>query len=129
MALKHTPETIVSDGHVVITGTIRGTVTTSDGTVYDVTPNVIEVASPEHAGEVAHAVSVRYEDEASHPLHANSDVPFVHVCHAGCGKLRRSEAETLASLETRADTNHDDYPKWVEATKVAHQRHNTKKKG
>lgn len=42
------------DGHVLITGdAATGVVTTKDGTSYNVTPAVIEVASPAHAAEVA----------------------------------------------------------------------------
>jgi 5-methylcytosine-specific restriction endonuclease McrA len=43
-----------SDGHVVVTGNkVFGMVTLPDGTEYDVSDHVIEVASPEHAEEVA----------------------------------------------------------------------------
>jgi hypothetical protein len=44
----------ISDGHVVVTGPdTTGVVTTADGTEYNVAPHVLEVASPEHAAEVA----------------------------------------------------------------------------
>ena len=76
-----------SDGHVVVTGPAYGPVTTSDGTPYDVSEPVIEVASPEHAGEVAHLIGVKHEQDG-HPDHAPGD-PFVHECSDTCGALRR----------------------------------------
>jgi len=76
-----------SGGHVVITGKAYGPVTTSDGTVYDVSDQVIEVAGPEHAGEVAHLIGLIHE-ERGHPDHAPGD-PFVHECAGECGALRR----------------------------------------
>lgn len=45
-----------SDGHVVLTGPATGAVTLADGTEYDVTEAVIEVASVEHAVETAHLI-------------------------------------------------------------------------
>lgn len=76
-----------SDGHVVITGPAYGPVTTSDGTVYDVSDQVIEVAGPVHAGEVVHLIGVMHE-ERGHPDHA-PDSPFVHTCEDSCGALKR----------------------------------------
>lgn len=61
---------IESDGHVVLTGPIRGTVTTGDGTTYDVSEVAVEV-HPDHADEVAHLIGKRYEAEG-HP----DDVEF-----------------------------------------------------
>jgi hypothetical protein len=75
-----------SDGPVVVTGKAYGPVTTSDGATYDVSDSVIEVASPEHAGEVSHMIGVMYE-ERGHPDHPA--VPFVHACTDECGALRR----------------------------------------
>lgn len=44
----------VSDGHVVVTDpAASGPVTLNDGTTYDVTPDVIEVQSHDHAKELA----------------------------------------------------------------------------
>lgn len=61
MALKITPGSIVSDGHVVLLPPgLTGTVTTEDGTVYDLGPAhvpAIEVDSHDHAKEVALAAS------------------------------------------------------------------------
>jgi hypothetical protein len=71
-----------SDGPVVVTGPITGRVSTADGTEYDVSEAVIEVASVEHAGHVSHAIGRRHEAEG-HPLHAAED-PFVHECGPGC---------------------------------------------
>ncbi len=56
---------IESDGHVVLTGPIRGEVTTTDGTVYDVSEVAVEVQE-DHAAEVAHLIGQRYADEG-HP--------------------------------------------------------------
>lgn len=76
-----------STGHVVVTGPAYGPVTTSDGTVYDVSEQYIEVASPEHAGEVAHLIGVMHE-ERGHPGHEPGD-PFRHECSDECGALKR----------------------------------------
>lgn len=86
MTLKITPGSIVSDGHVVLTGPIRGTVETADGDVVDVTPEVIEVESAEKAAEVAALLGDRYAAEG-HPDDVEVDPetgetvqrPFVHV--------------------------------------------------
>jgi hypothetical protein len=79
------------DGHVVITGPAYGPVTTSDGVTYDVSEQVIEVASPEHAGEVAHLIGV-YHEEHGHPDHKDPAVPFAHTCTDSCGALKREDA-------------------------------------
>ena len=73
-----------SDGDkpVVFTGpNISGSVTLPDGTVYDVTPDFVEV-EPGHEGHVAHAIGVRHQEEG-HPLHGD-DNPFVHTCNDNC---------------------------------------------
>ncbi len=49
-----------SDGHVVVTGPVYGSVTTGDGTDYDVSDAVIEVA-PDHAAEVADLIAQKQE--------------------------------------------------------------------
>jgi hypothetical protein len=67
----------MSDAHVVITGPISGTVTTADGTVYDVSAAAIPVAE-EHRQEVADLIGDRYAAEG-HPAHMYTDVPFEHV--------------------------------------------------
>jgi hypothetical protein len=67
----------MSDAHVVITGPITGTVTTADGTVYDVSADQI-VVDPEHRQEVADLIGDRYATEG-HPAHMYTDVPFDHV--------------------------------------------------
>lgn len=41
------------DGHIMLTGPHTGSHTLADGTVYNVTPTHIEVASLEHAAELA----------------------------------------------------------------------------
>lgn len=62
--------------HVVLTGPIKGTVTTADGTVYDVTEPVVEVRDG-HQIEVADLIGARYAAEG-HPDH-DADTPFVHI--------------------------------------------------
>lgn len=57
---------IESDGHVVLTGPIRGSVILGDGSVVDVTPEAIEVDSQEQAAEVAHAIGLHWE-RVGHP--------------------------------------------------------------
>ncbi len=75
------------ESHAVLTGPAYGPVTTTDGTVYDVSEPVIEVASAEHAGEVAHLIGVLHEEQG-HPDHQPGD-PFVHLCTDTCGALKR----------------------------------------
>jgi hypothetical protein len=64
--VQYTPASIVSEGHVVLTGPITGTVTLDDGTVVDVTQPVIEVADKAQADAVAHQIGQRYAAEG-HP--------------------------------------------------------------
>lgn len=59
---------------VVVTGPITGTVTLPDGSVYDVTADVIEVW-PGHELLVSDAIGARHEAEG-HPGH-DADKPFV----------------------------------------------------
>jgi hypothetical protein len=51
--------------HAIMTGPITGTVTTEDGTEYDVSAPVITVPE-EHAAEVAHLIGQSYADNG-HP--------------------------------------------------------------
>lgn len=52
------------DGHVVLLGPAGGgPVTLEDGTVYDTTPEVIEVASPEHGAEIVNLIAPTEETE------------------------------------------------------------------
>jgi hypothetical protein len=85
MALN-TTASYVSDGHVLLTGPIKGTVTLADGTVYDVSPDVVEI-DPAHAGELGHLIGLHYEDNG-HPEH-DAEVPFVHECSDHCGEAAR----------------------------------------
>lgn len=64
----------VSDGHVVLTGPIKGSITTADGTEYDVSPEVVEV-DPAHADEVAQLVGEWYVANG-HPQH-DENTPFI----------------------------------------------------
>lgn len=75
-----------TDDHAVVTGPAYGPVTCSDGTVYDVSEPVIEVASETHAGEVAHLIGVLHEEQG-HP--SNPALLYIHECTDSCGKLRR----------------------------------------
>lgn len=81
LTVSYDPETgqnhYQSDGHVVLVGPIIGSVECADGTKYNVTPLVIEVASAEHAAEVAHLVGKRYAQEG-HPAHKDG-APFVYT--------------------------------------------------
>lgn len=61
--------------HLVLTGPIRGEVTTEDGTTYDVN-GVATAVDPKHAEEVAHLVGLRYAAEG-HPNH-DPGHPFVY---------------------------------------------------
>lgn len=79
-----------SDGPVLITGPVFGTFTTSDGTDYDVSEQVIEVQSEEHAGELAHLIGVHHENNG-HPDH-DPAIPFEHHCTASCGTFAREGA-------------------------------------
>lgn len=65
----------VTGTHVVITGPLTGTVQLEDGSIVDVTANEIEVDSPEKAAEVAHLVSLRYQDEGHPNLRELDDDP------------------------------------------------------
>lgn len=67
-----------SDGIVVFVGPdITGHVTLDDGTRYNVTPHVVEVASEEHAAALAHEVGKRFANEG-HPQHEDGDA-FVYL--------------------------------------------------
>jgi len=65
MAIKITPGSIESTGHVLLTGPITGSVELEDGTVVDVTPGFIEV-DPDLADEIADKIGQRYAAEG-HP--------------------------------------------------------------
>ncbi len=78
----HFSYVVEGDTHAVVTGPVYGTVTLPDGTTYDVSDDVIEVASLEHAGHVAHAIGVRHQEEG-HPHH-DPAIPFVHACTETC---------------------------------------------
>lgn len=65
-----------TDAPLVVTGPISGPVTLPDGSVYDVTPEVIE-AWPGHELAISDAIGARHEAEG-HPEHG-PDEPFVHI--------------------------------------------------
>jgi hypothetical protein len=70
--MKYTPGSIVSEGHVVLTGPITGTVELSDGTVVDVSPVIVEVSSQDEANELADLIGQRYAAEG-HPDMVEAD--------------------------------------------------------
>jgi hypothetical protein len=49
----------ITDGHALVTGAHQGHVTVADGTVYNVTPAVIEV-HPDHVAELAAELDRRH---------------------------------------------------------------------
>ena len=90
MAIQRTDTGWVSDGHVVVTGPARGAVTLEDGTTYDVSADVIEVESPDHAEEVADLIGRKFEAEG-HPDHAKIHPPdhpeYVPFRHTPSGRF------------------------------------------
>lgn len=81
-----------SDGTVAVqTGLGSGNVTCADGTVYNVSEEVIEAASLAHAHEIAHLIGEQLEQtgECDVPASENEGVPipFLHgPCpHPPCG--------------------------------------------
>lgn len=72
-----------SDGMegVLFTGPVRGSVTLSDGTSYDLTPEVIEHL-PGHAGPLCHHIERRLEESGQLGL-LRADP--VHTCTEACG--------------------------------------------
>lgn len=92
----------ISDGHLVLTGPIKGTVATADGTVYDVNEYAVEVPD-HHAMEVAEEVGRRYMLEG-HPEHLFSDVPFVHVPQSDMSNI---EGPTAGISTTSANQSLD----------------------
>ena len=71
----------ISDGPVVLTGPVTGSVTV-DGEKVNVAPAVIPVESEEHAAAVAEAIAVKLEAEG-HPDFLNDpnvpDLGFTHI--------------------------------------------------
>lgn len=90
---------------VLLTGPAKGSVTLADGTVYDVTPEVIEHL-PGHAGPISHHIAKQLEatgqlrqivdpqdlladPELDANVRANLEAKLTHSCTEACG----SEAE------------------------------------
>jgi hypothetical protein len=100
------------DGHAILTGPVRGTVVTSDGTHYDVSPDVIEVPldKAEHVGEIDHNIGVILERNG-HPFNtargAEDYHPLVdeyhHVCQDSCGPLKRTPKQVEAQFAERLE--------------------------
>lgn len=61
--------------HIVLTGPITGSVVLADGTKVDVSPQVVEVASPEQAAELADLIARDYEANG----HPEVDGDFEYV--------------------------------------------------
>lgn len=86
-----------------------GDVVLSDGTSYNVDPNVIEAASTAHAHEISHHIGLAHE-QFGHPTHLPRNDEnfhphrdeFIHVCKADeCGPGARSADEIVAALNDR----------------------------
>jgi hypothetical protein len=56
---------IVADGPVILTGPVKGYITTADGTIYDVNEQFIEVAA-DHIDQVTDAIGMKHIEEG-HP--------------------------------------------------------------
>jgi hypothetical protein len=97
MAVEYTNPSIKSDGHVLLTGPITGTVTLDDGTVVDVTQPVIAV-SDETAEEIARKIGERYAAEG-HPDDVEEDED---------GNLVQRPFEYVAPEDVPADTTKKD---------------------
>lgn len=63
--MKVTQAHYESEGHVILTGPIQGSLTLEDGTEYDVSDAVVEI-DPAHADELAHLIGQHYA-ENGHP--------------------------------------------------------------
>lgn len=72
-----TPERLIAAGDTValMTGPIVGDVVLADGTVVDVTPQVLDELDPARAYEIAAAIGARLEAEGNHP---DAGEEFVH---------------------------------------------------
>lgn len=78
-------------GGLLLTGPVFGTVTLSDGTTYDVSPEVIEHAAG-HAGAICHHIEKIHESLGGVPAGPNmvrmgfaDGTPFAHTCTDACG--------------------------------------------
>lgn len=101
--------TVESDSknpHFVVTGPhAAGVVRLPDGMSYDVTAPVIEVESPEHAGQVGHLIAVQHEQASRHNLAAEPTydddgvlVAAPHECSDACGPLKTKHSVTVRHL-------------------------------
>lgn len=68
-------------GHVFKTGPVAGSIQLSDGTVYNVTEDYIEV-EPHHAGPLNHHIAMMHEQSGA--LNGPG-FTFVHECDDNCG--------------------------------------------
>jgi hypothetical protein len=69
-------------GGLLLTGPISGTVGLKDGTLYSVTPDVIE-HGPGHSGQILHHIEKMHEKASTFTNVDGS--PFKHVCTEACG--------------------------------------------
>lgn len=92
---------------VLLTGPVKGPVTLADGTVYDVSPDALEVA-PEVAGELSHHIGLLHETEG-HPDHQRRGTEgydplrheYDHVCTDACGPAKRTDEQADAAFDER----------------------------
>lgn len=111
--MKFTPGNIESEGHVVLTGPITGTVQLDDGSYVDVSPTAVEVDSPEQAAELAHKIGLRYAAEG-HPDDVELDPEtgemvqreFVYVAPEDVPDQDSASVEGSAALNA-AESNED----------------------
>lgn len=79
-------------GGLLLTGPVFGTVALSDGTTYDVSPEVIEHAAG-HAGPICHHIEKMHEANGGIPAGPNmvrvtthaDGTPWTHTCTDACG--------------------------------------------
>lgn len=78
--------------HALYVGSFRGVIAG-----VPVTNDVVELDSEKAAHELSHHIGLWYEDNG-HPSHTDPDEPYVHLCTAKCGKLKRSDSEPYQAL-------------------------------
>lgn len=101
---------IVSDGHVVLTGNIVGTVEVG-GKVIDVSAPAIEVESPEEGLLVSDAIGARHIAQGHPDFVADPDKDsfgFIHVDSSGVPHISAAAApETIAAAGAAVEAHPD----------------------